>query len=123
MKGVVHRDLKHSNVLVAVTEAGPRVRIIDFAMANANGIGLRMPRFRPIRRGDPLAESPTMKLRARVAVGLAGLAGLIGLAVTPRGWGRRSCSLLPLPPQSSPRSRFRTMFWAFFWVLPGGPWG
>ena len=88
MKGVVHRDLKPSNVLVAVTEAGPRVKIIGFAMANANGIGLRMPRFRLIRRGDPRAESHTMNLRAVVAVGLAGLAGLgvlLGAAWGPLG--------------------------------------
>jgi len=40
MKGVIHRDLKPSNVLVTVTEGGPGVKVIDFGMAKATGVGL-----------------------------------------------------------------------------------
>lgn len=40
LKGVVHRDLKPPNVLVPVTEAGPRVKLIGFGIAKAIGIGL-----------------------------------------------------------------------------------
>jgi serine/threonine protein kinase/tetratricopeptide (TPR) repeat protein len=34
-RGIVHRDLKPANVLVVDTEAGPRVKIIDFGIAKA----------------------------------------------------------------------------------------
>jgi eukaryotic-like serine/threonine-protein kinase len=40
MKGVIHRDLKPSNVLVTVTEGGPGVKVIDFGIAKATGVGL-----------------------------------------------------------------------------------
>lgn len=40
MKGVIHRDLKPSNVLVSVTESGPAVKVIDFGIAKAVGVGL-----------------------------------------------------------------------------------
>jgi eukaryotic-like serine/threonine-protein kinase len=39
-KGVIHRDLKPSNVLVAAGEDGPVVKIIDFGIAKAIGVGL-----------------------------------------------------------------------------------
>jgi eukaryotic-like serine/threonine-protein kinase len=39
-KGVIHRDLKPSNVLVTVQESGPEVKVIDFGIAKAVGIGL-----------------------------------------------------------------------------------
>jgi eukaryotic-like serine/threonine-protein kinase len=39
-KGVIHRDLKPSNVLVTVGETGPLVKVIDFGIAKAVGIGL-----------------------------------------------------------------------------------
>jgi eukaryotic-like serine/threonine-protein kinase len=39
-KGVIHRDLKPSNVLVSVQESGPVVKVIDFGIAKAAGIGL-----------------------------------------------------------------------------------
>jgi eukaryotic-like serine/threonine-protein kinase len=39
-KGVIHRDLKPSNVLVTVQESGPQVKVIDFGIAKAVGIGL-----------------------------------------------------------------------------------
>lgn len=39
-KGVIHRDLKPSNVLVEVGDTGPRVRVIDFGIAKAAGLGL-----------------------------------------------------------------------------------
>jgi eukaryotic-like serine/threonine-protein kinase len=39
-KGVIHRDLKPSNVLVAAAEDGPVVKIIDFGIAKAVGVGL-----------------------------------------------------------------------------------
>jgi eukaryotic-like serine/threonine-protein kinase len=39
-KGVIHRDLKPSNVLVTVQEAGPVVKVIDFGIAKAVGLGL-----------------------------------------------------------------------------------
>ena len=34
-RGIVHRDLKPANVLVVDTEAGPRLKIIDFGIAKA----------------------------------------------------------------------------------------
>jgi eukaryotic-like serine/threonine-protein kinase len=40
MKGVIHRDLKPSNVLVSITEGGPVVKVIDFGIAKAIGMGL-----------------------------------------------------------------------------------
>jgi eukaryotic-like serine/threonine-protein kinase len=39
-KGVIHRDLKPSNVLVAAGESGPVVKVIDFGIAKAVGLGL-----------------------------------------------------------------------------------
>jgi eukaryotic-like serine/threonine-protein kinase len=39
-KGVIHRDLKPSNVLVAAGDDGPVVKIIDFGIAKAVGVGL-----------------------------------------------------------------------------------
>jgi eukaryotic-like serine/threonine-protein kinase len=39
-KGVIHRDLKPSNVLVTVQESGPAVKVIDFGIAKAVGLGL-----------------------------------------------------------------------------------
>jgi eukaryotic-like serine/threonine-protein kinase len=39
-KGVIHRDLKPSNVLVTVAEDGATVKVIDFGIAKAVGIGL-----------------------------------------------------------------------------------
>jgi eukaryotic-like serine/threonine-protein kinase len=39
-KGVIHRDLKPSNVLVSVQESGPAVKVIDFGIAKAVGLGL-----------------------------------------------------------------------------------
>jgi eukaryotic-like serine/threonine-protein kinase len=39
-KGVIHRDLKPSNVLVTVQESGPVVKVIDFGIAKAVGLGL-----------------------------------------------------------------------------------
>jgi eukaryotic-like serine/threonine-protein kinase len=39
-KGVIHRDLKPTNVMVAAGEAGPLVKIIDFGIAKAVGVGL-----------------------------------------------------------------------------------
>jgi eukaryotic-like serine/threonine-protein kinase len=39
-KGVIHRDLKPSNVLVTVADEGPVVKVIDFGIAKAVGIGL-----------------------------------------------------------------------------------
>jgi eukaryotic-like serine/threonine-protein kinase len=38
-KGVIHRDLKPSNVLVSVHESGPAVKVIDFGIAKAVGLG------------------------------------------------------------------------------------
>jgi eukaryotic-like serine/threonine-protein kinase len=38
-KGVIHRDLKPSNVLVSVQESGPAVKVIDFGIAKAVGLG------------------------------------------------------------------------------------
>jgi non-specific serine/threonine protein kinase/serine/threonine-protein kinase len=39
-KGVIHRDLKPTNVMVAAGENGPVVKIIDFGIAKAVGVGL-----------------------------------------------------------------------------------
>jgi eukaryotic-like serine/threonine-protein kinase len=39
-KGVIHRDIKPSNVLVAAGDAGPIVKVIDFGIAKAVGLGL-----------------------------------------------------------------------------------
>jgi eukaryotic-like serine/threonine-protein kinase len=39
-KGVIHRDLKPSNVLVTAHESGPVVKVIDFGIAKAIGLGL-----------------------------------------------------------------------------------
>jgi eukaryotic-like serine/threonine-protein kinase len=39
-KGVIHRDLKPSNVLVTVHDSGPTVKVIDFGIAKAVGMGL-----------------------------------------------------------------------------------
>jgi eukaryotic-like serine/threonine-protein kinase len=39
-KGVIHRDLKPSNVLVTVQDGGPVVKVIDFGIAKAVGLGL-----------------------------------------------------------------------------------
>jgi eukaryotic-like serine/threonine-protein kinase len=39
-KGVIHRDLKPSNVLVTLGDAGPTVKVIDFGIAKAVGMGL-----------------------------------------------------------------------------------
>jgi len=39
-KGVIHRDLKPSNVLVAFEGADPTVKVIDFGVAKAIGVGL-----------------------------------------------------------------------------------
>lgn len=39
-KGVIHRDLKPGNVLVADTEGGPQPKIIDFGLARATDHGL-----------------------------------------------------------------------------------
>jgi eukaryotic-like serine/threonine-protein kinase len=39
-KGVIHRDLKPSNVLVTVGDDGPVVKVIDFGIAKAMGVGL-----------------------------------------------------------------------------------
>jgi eukaryotic-like serine/threonine-protein kinase len=38
-KGVIHRDLKPSNVLVAAGDEGPVVKVIDFGIARAAGLG------------------------------------------------------------------------------------
>jgi eukaryotic-like serine/threonine-protein kinase len=38
-KGVIHRDLKPSNVLVAVQDSGTAVKVIDFGIAKAVGLG------------------------------------------------------------------------------------
>jgi eukaryotic-like serine/threonine-protein kinase len=40
LKGVIHRDIKPSNVLVAAGEMGPVVKVIDFGIAKAAGLGL-----------------------------------------------------------------------------------
>ena len=34
-KGIIHRDLKPGNILVEMTESGPRAKIIDFGLAKA----------------------------------------------------------------------------------------
>jgi eukaryotic-like serine/threonine-protein kinase len=39
-KGVIHRDLKPSNVLITVQEGDPVVKVIDFGIAKAVGLGL-----------------------------------------------------------------------------------
>ena len=40
LKGVIHRDLKPSNVLVVSGESTPVVKVIDFGLAKAVGVGL-----------------------------------------------------------------------------------
>ena len=40
LKGVIHRDLKPSNVLVVSGESAPVVKVIDFGLAKAVGVGL-----------------------------------------------------------------------------------
>ena len=41
-KGIIHRDIKPGNVLVAMTDAGPSVRVIDFGLARAVQPELRL---------------------------------------------------------------------------------
>jgi serine/threonine protein kinase len=41
-KGIIHRDIKPGNVLVAMTDAGPSVKVIDFGLARAVQPELRL---------------------------------------------------------------------------------